>query len=541
MQIYILNETDSSIGESYAFRGPSGRVRWPKTTWGLGPAGAWNLFWRLGYHPQVVGPDQVVECARGDLIVASPDTRLSTAAAEALNQGRSKGASVLASGPVDGLLPLIPGDGRAVPHASENPYAGLAWLDPDGGVELMAPPQQACFRLLGSGEDNSRCWGRLAEVRGEFHSPGRAILRPVPDAPAVWQSGTTTLLNGDVFASFQAWLQNHLDLGPWLNWRHRTFWLDELAGYLHWVLRSCSVPLPHARPGIEGLGGTTVVLRHDLDSSTDLAYLHAENDARLAGVHAVLLDSNRDYWLKELRNSPGHEIGFHFDTTGLPTSSGRLARRIRKLAGAPLPPGRAARRAFGASGLLTQVNMARRAGIPTRTLHRHAGYLPYPEWVDALDAVFERQPEILGSSSAFRAQVLRWGADYVDNRHATVGQFPDPQFPLWYPFRLCHAARGGKLLRGWESTSVMELEAEHVGQLLDHRIEGLQQKVVTLNYHPAHASRSTFAPGGGSQNFCDLLRLLKQKNVQVCTLAEVYRRASASTERVERANLVCDC
>ena len=156
-------------------------------------------------------------------------------------------------------------------------------------------------------------------------------------------------------------------------------------------------------------------------------------------------------------------------------------------------------------------------------MHRHLPFIFYPELVDALDTVYENEKGVLGSNSFFRGQVLRWGIDYVDGLRGTFGDFPDPQFPYWFPFRLAHAGHGGRMLRGWESTSMMEIEPGLVEQMLDYRIPGLMQKVLILNFHPAHAKGSTFAKEGCVNGFRETLDLCNSRGVEVRPLAEVFR------------------
>jgi hypothetical protein len=148
--------------------------------------------------------------------------------------------------------------------------------------------------------------------------------------------------------------------------------------------------------------------------------------------------------------------------------------------------------------------------------------------VDGLDAVVASEPTVLGGSSLFRGQVLRWGRVRLDGRTATVGDWPDSQFPLWFPFRVAHAADGGRALRCWESTSLMEPEPELVASLLGCRTPHLRQRVVTVGFHPAHANGSTFAKSGSRESFLRLLEELGRSGVNFLTLRSVYELANSS-------------
>jgi hypothetical protein len=69
----------------------------------------------------------------------------------------------------------------------------------------------------------------------------------------------------------------------------------------------------------------------------------------------------------------------------------------------------------------------------------------------------------------------------------------------------------------------MEAEPALVEQMLDYNIPGLSQRVIVLNYHPAHANTSTFVKGGCVNWFREIIDLCKQHNVEIRTLAEVYK------------------
>jgi hypothetical protein len=407
---------------------------------------------------------------------------------------------------------------EVVVDTAPGPYDALAYLLPGEAPQIVAPPGWSFLRMPRAGGD-LKAIGDLARVHGERQSPNRALVTRIPDAPAVLRRGGLVYLNGDPLSALQAWLQGQEDLTPWLAWRHRLFWLDELVVWLAGLLeRLGAVPAEKDRSGVPGLGRTTVVLRHDLDASRDTAYLDLETQLGIPGVHAVLRDRNRRFWLERLNGRSRHEVAFHYNTL----ASSWLERRLDGLRGQERAP-RPRRHAVAGRGLLHQVRWARSNGIGIETLHRHGAFLIYPEWVDALHEVFEAEPAVRGASSLFRGQVLRWGVDRVDGMRGTLGQFPDPSFPFWLPCRLAHAALGGRLLRGWETTSVMEIEPELLAQMLDHPLPGLPQRVLVLNYHPAHAGRPTFARDGSLTAFRRSLEVLKAHGAQARTLREVFQ------------------
>ena len=119
----------------------------------------------------------------------------------------------------------------------DNPYAALAWFSEEGKPELIAPPSWAYLVVKKNVDDSLECKGKLAAISGERQTPQRALITPLEDAPAMLYAGKFYYINGNPFSAFQAWLQGQENLEPWLAWRHRIFWLDELAASICKTLR----------------------------------------------------------------------------------------------------------------------------------------------------------------------------------------------------------------------------------------------------------------------------------------------------------------
>lgn len=495
----------------------------------LGSCGIWNFLWRLGFHPEVCGVDALPDPA-GSVLWAALDEGAEPGPLRALRTWLAAGGHLVASGDARAWADILgwpTGSWKTV--TPENPYAALAWTMADRPVELIAPSRWPIGVSVTCPEDAAFV-GTVQAVQGERQTPSRALLAPL-DAPALVVGSRYCYLNGHPFAAFQAWLQGQADLQPWLGWRHRLFWLDEWVSAVADVLFTVGgVPAEGPRPGIPGLASTTVVLRHDVDHSRDVSYLEEENRRGLAATHAVLRDRNAAFWRETLARYPAHECAFHYNTGGRDWWR-QLRSRISHSPVSAIVP---SRRAITGGGLAAQVRWARGHSVGLQSLHRHLAYLVYPEWVDALDAVFQEHADVLGASSLFRAHVLRWGADQVDGVAGTLGEWPDAQFPYWLPFKLGHAGNGGRILRGWESTSVMESEPELVDQMLSHRLSTLPQRVLTLGYHPAHAAGTTFHRAGSRPTFGRVLDVLQAYGVDVRTSRDVFRLADAALSRVVR-------
>ncbi|MGE0447066.1 MAG: hypothetical protein AB7P99_17705, partial [Vicinamibacterales bacterium] len=450
---------------SYSFRGWRRSQLWPMAGGsGLGVAGAWNFLLRTGRRPLLLKPADVGAFDDASLLVVCLDRAGAGAATGALRARIARGGRVLASGSAEGWRAVLPEQFAGTTSTPEQPDAGLAYRFGDR-VGLVGPPRWPVFSC-DRWPDDAVGFGEVVAVGGERQTPARALLTRMNGAAAVVRWKGVVFLNGSPFHALQAWLQGQEDVEPWMAWRHRLFWLDEFVGDLLGWLRIAGVELPPTGPTpVAGLAATTVVLRHDLDYSRDTAYIDLEDACGVPAVHAVLRDRNTRFWVERLRRSPEHEVAFHYNTARF----SRVWNRLRTTLGFPATTYAPARTSITRHGLRRQVAWARRHGVAVGTLHRHLPFLIYPEWIDAFDEVLTREATVLGGSSLFRGQVLRWGVDRADGMRGTYAQFPDAQFPLWMPFKVAHAAEQ-RILRGWESASVMEAEPELVAQLLSHRV-----------------------------------------------------------------------
>ena len=499
---------------AYTFDGASGRVDWPKSQGrNLGGAGIWNFLWRLG-----IRPGELQFTGEGHLLLAL-DGPLPEASVRVLREKtQARRGWVVAAGDPAALQSLLPRGVTLAAEASPFPSAALGWTGiADENIQIVAPPRWHFFRVI-EGDEHIESFGNLVAVGGERQDPARALRIPL-NAPAAIRSGQLLLLNGNPFSALQAWIQGQEDLVPWLAWRYGIFWLDEQVEFLADVLERLGFPWADvAAPGVDGLPSTTVVFRHDLDSSRDTSFLEAAQAAGAGATHAVLLDASTDFWTATLAAAPSHEAAFHYDTL----RPDNFFERVRRIGGwRPVTEYRPADSTVAGHGLLKQIRIAQSRGIGVRTLLRHGSFIRYPEYVDALDHVFSELPEVLGASSYYYGQLLRWGTDRADGAGGTLGQFPCPMTPFWIPFRPAHAGFGGRLLHGFETASMMESEPALVEQMLDYRPRRLKQRVLMLSYHPFHANRPGFNPDGTLPWFKEILRMLGERRIPALPLAEV--------------------
>jgi hypothetical protein len=526
MQFFVLEETKSRQALSYQFSGENQKISWPQESGiNLAMAGSWNFLLRMGASPCLVKEFDLQLPKEGDVLYVTAEDKFSSQTEQALQNWIRAGGKIVSSGCSDAWRFALQKDSILEKVTGLfNPYAGLAWIFEKEKPELIAPPKWPYLKVKKNNAHSLELIGKLAAISGERQTPERAIVTPLEDAPAILRSGNFYYFNGNPFGAFQSWLQGQEDLVPWLAWRHRIFWLDEYAAFLSKILQVYRL-LPEIKNKISGLSKTTVVFRHDLDHSRDTTYLDMETQAGLSGVYPILKDGNTKFWESALKSLPRHESAFHYNTGIYSRIIEALRNTILRL---PKRPYRLNRKAIQGKGLLNQVRWAKNNGVGIETLHRHLCFILYPELVDALDTVYKNEIEVLGGSSFFTGLVLRWGINEVDMMRGTYSDFTDPLFPYWFPFRLAHGGHGGRMLRGWETTSIMEPEPALVEQMLDYNFPGIEQKVIVLNYHPAHANASTFVQGGSASRFREVLELCNQKNIEVKTLTEVYQKMNSS-------------
>jgi hypothetical protein len=75
---------------------------------------------------------------------------------------------------------------------------------------------------------------------------------------------------------------------------------------------------------------------------------------------------------------------------------------------------------------------------------------------------------------------------------------------------------------------MVELEPALLWQLIDHRVQDLPQKVIVINYHPAHANGKTFSKNGCKEWFHEVVTELIKRDIPIMTLRDVYQTCNKS-------------
>ena len=523
--VYILRRADlANTSANYAFAGARGRVVWPiECGHSLGFAGAWNFAWRLGFTPRPVTIDDLAGSNRegeGATVLIAPECDGDADTARAISEwaGEGTGRYVVAAGCPRGLLP---GNvDMSAPFA--DPVAPLAFAGVLQGRILVAPPRWPVYRFTPDTGSVS-CHGHVCRVRGVSEAPALAVMEQIDDAPAAAACGNVIFLNASPFTALQAWLQGQESVQRWLNWRDRLFWIDELVVALYRTIERLGIPWHDMRRGTPWpSSGTTVCIRHDLDSSRDTSYLDEDENRGILATHAILRDRNTAYWVDRLKRARHQQTSFHYNTVAVSLWSRldhRVLRRMPRFRRVTrrLPIAKSSRAELSRGGLARQLAWAKRHGIPVETICRHFGFVLYPEIIDELDHAAACYPELICDSTYFRGQIHRWGANGVDGMRGTITVETGTPFSFWYPYRLAHAGDSGRLLRIWELTTVMEPDIAVVEHLLNHRTPELPGRVISLCFHPAHAQQAKFHSHGSFPLYLECLDIIREKNIHVIT------------------------
>ena len=533
MTIYVLRTANrAAVSKStYTFSGANTSFTWPiECGSGLGFAGAWNLVWRLGFKPRPVTISDLAACQRRKneaSVLIAPECDGDHNTIRAIREWSHMGGYAVTAGDPHGLLP----GGINIETAFADPVAPLAFEGVLPERILVAPPRWPVYRFP-SGASSVSNYGHVSRVRGAAETPELAVLERIQNASAVLVHSNVAYLNANPFTALQAWLQGQECTQRWLRWRDPLFWIDEMVAGLHRVLKRAGVPWRNiGRSAPWPSSGTTVCIRHDLDSSRDTSYLEENHRRGIPATHAVLRDQNTAYWLNRLHRVPLQQTSFHYNTVAVSLRtrlSQRLSHRLPGFMSAPrrIPIATPSRAELSAGGLAIQLDWAKRNGVPVETVCRHFSFVLYPEIIAELDHAAKRHPELIGDSTFFRGQFHRWGANGVDGMRGTISVETGTPFSLWYPYRIAHAADGGRLLPIWELTCVIEPDIEVVEHLLRHRIPELPDRVISLCFHPAHAQQPNFGPKGSLLLYRAILDLFQQRNTTILTERTLFSQAS---------------
>jgi hypothetical protein len=499
----------------YNFQGTTGWVRWLKGEYAyLAPNGAASLLRRLCIKFDWLSDEEIEDSMvlqRYHTLILPHAVALTAQTPKALSTWVEKGGHLLVSGRT--CLPLeLLGLSR------------IKWYQPEGysAIRYRKYDLIAGYRGYTIGIGQPASGSQILASACEVLNPAEGISNENDSSigPAVIQNGKVLYITLPLFETFGAMLQGQVNFEDMRVWGHRYKYLDwvcrcvkdllEEAGWSHlWTVR--------VKPWGEYHG--VVVLRHDVDESTDTTYLNYERKNHIPATYAILDDQHRKYWLNAVATHPEAEAAYHFDTS--PEMISRFDKLLYRFKAVTL---NVSNKTDG-NRLWKQMKKARDSlGIPILTAQRHNSVFHYPEIVDAMNYLYKLEPEVLGLGTMFRFTNFMFGARTKEDDNTYVVEHPDTSTPFWFPYKLWYAsADHHHMLRGWDITHVLEPEPWLTEHLLD-QAEYLDDGVYTLGFHPAHCRGKSFRPEGNWQWFEYAVDLGHSRGYLFATCREVFER-----------------
>jgi hypothetical protein len=471
----------------YSFGGATARVNWLKGEYAyLAPNGVASLLRRLCIKFDWLGDEDLLELKRlrrYHTLLLPHAIALPVQAREVLSSWVDQGGYLLATGRID--LP------KELLGLSE-----LKWYRPEGYTSIHYGNYNAIagYRgyTLGIGQpaSGSQVLGFSYEIIHPQEDISGGEARPL--GPGIIQNGNVLYITLPLFETLGGMLQGHVNFEDMRLWGHRYKYLDWLCRFVKNLLKEAGwqhLWSVRIKPWGEYEG--VVVLRHDVDESTDTTYLDYEKKNLIPATYAILGDRNRLRWLKAVAAHPLAEASFHFDAS--PGEREKFRLLFPSFKGGM----RGVLKRTGSKGLWKQMRRAKDVlGIPIVTAQRHNSLFHYPEIVDGMDYLYKQEPEVLGLGTMFRFTNFMFGAKTTEDPFTYTVQHPDTSVPFWFPFKLWYAsAEDHHELRGWDITHVLEPEPWLTEHLFNQE-QYLEDGVYTLGFHPAHCRGKSFRPEG---------------------------------------------
>jgi hypothetical protein len=510
-----LSNMAEQEGGIYKFEGATRNVTWLKGEYAyLAPNGAASLMRRLCIKFSWVTDEDLIEpryLESYHTLIVPHAIALPIQAHKALSDWVNKGGYLLATGQIDLPAELLG-------------LSAVKWYQPKGYSAIDYGKYSVIAGLrgytVGACQPTSETQVLASAYEVVNPQEGMEGWMSYPLGPAVLKTGKVLYISLPLFETFGAMLQGHVNFEDIRSWGHRFKYLDwlvrfvkemfENSGWKHlWRVR--------VKPWGEYRG--VVVLRHDVDESSDLTYLDFERKNGIPATYAVLDDRHRRHWLKAIASHPAAEAAYHFDSgPGKITLFNTLSGGSRRVTANVL------KKTTG-KGLSKQVRNARDVlSIPIFTAQRHNSYFFYPEIIDAMDYLYKEAPEVLGLGTMFRFTNIMFGGEKKEDGSTYIVRHPDTSVPFWFPFKLWYASTDSHYaLQGWDITHVLEPEP-WLTELLFRQEEYLEDGVFTFGFHPAHCWGKSFRQEGNWEWYKYAVELGEAQGYLFLTCKEVFER-----------------
>jgi hypothetical protein len=183
-------------------------------------------------------------------------------------------------------------------------------------------------------------------------------------------------------------------------------------------------------------------------------------------------------------------------------------------------------------------------GIRSQTAGRHMGFLVYPETIDAMDYLYDNNPDMLGLCTFSLYEVIAYGERnpdvVVDGKQLTYATYDhaNPDVPAsipgyWFPYHVVvSTAEEHKTLRGWDVTHDTDCNFQRLEDLFagrhSRRLEDdrrLENGVFTIQYETQLARNPRENSGHGHLPWMRYaITLAERHNFWLTTKRELYER-----------------
>lgn len=486
-------------GETYRFMGASGVEReWLKGEFAyLAPSAASSVLHRWAVKHDVLGEEDLADHldAYQTLVVPNAAHLDATAIARIADWLRRPESFLVVTGKTN-LPPDLLG---LVAHEPVHPdgYTGWQWTDdsPFGDRDAWEACYVSSFRgyacAAATAGHNATVLAELVDLSGDLTSSATATRRPI--GAAIVATAKTVYVANQIFEYLGGVFQAHINVEEVRLWSNPTHWGDTLAYFLREVLRVTPARrLWDITLQPFGTYDGVLQLRHDVDHEADESIDFSMFDFQTQNAVPA------SYYLMD----PA------FCTTRCTPMGGRMwveATARYNFIEAALhndsvegdPP-----RWITGDGLLTHMRRSDETlGIRSRTAGRHMGFLVYPETIDAMDYLYERDPDMLGLCTFSLYDVIAYGERnpevVVQGKAITYATYDHakPAIPAaisgyWFPYHaVVSAVDCHKPLRGWDVTHDTDCDYDRLEELFAgrhsrcrHDPRRLENGVFTVQY-----------------------------------------------------------
>lgn len=257
---------------------------------------------------------------------------------------------------------------------------------------------------------------------------------------------------------------------------------------------------------------SVLVIRHDTDISRDTTYLNYEVENHVPATYAIIkgLQEHHRFWLKRLqRHSDLIEVSWHW------SSLGRIPYLTRNSPSKPQSTGR---------GISRQATEGTRNIERLSTIHKHGDAFYFPETIEAMDDAYRHHPQLLGMGTMFGWHMIQWDQNREGQRQEHRVHRPAVTVPLWFPYHLVLTTTTEyRALPGWDTSLFMEPSPETIDSIFDFD-KRLPGGVYVVCYHPAHARKDSFSPGGCFPWYRYLIERARKASWWIATYRDVLER-----------------